>query len=143
MAGIVQDAELIGFDPNHNIGLPEGQVSVTATPFLQFDYHDRFISAGFRPNSKHLYAVSRDQNINLPERFLQTFFEVFEELLCDPIARSDDLDLHDCIDILNTTILPPPLIWRRQSAHGDRTKVAANSSQIPVIFVDSIRSPLL
>ena len=79
----------------------------------------------------------------MPERLLQTFFEVFEELFGDLIARSDDLDLHDCVDILNPAILPPALICVVNPLTVIAPKVAANSSQIPVIFVDSIRSPLL
>jgi hypothetical protein len=39
-AGVVQDAQFIGFDANHNVGLPERQVSVTVMLFLQFGDHD-------------------------------------------------------------------------------------------------------
>jgi len=41
--------------------------------------------------SDNLNAVGCDQNINLTQRRFETFFEVFEELLCYLIPRSSSL----------------------------------------------------
>ena len=76
--------------------------------------------------------MGSDQNINLPERYFKTLFEVFEEFLCYPIARSYDFDLDDVVDVLDTAVLPGSLIRRGPGTHGDGAKHANE------FFLDSL-----
>jgi len=60
--------------------------------------------------SDNLNTVCGNQNINLPERLLETFFELFEESLRDPIVSGDDFDLDNLIDIFYAAVLPSSLV---------------------------------
>ena len=49
-AGRASRAEIIGFDTNHNIGLPKRQVPAARILFLQFDDHGRLTRTCFTSN---------------------------------------------------------------------------------------------
>ena len=57
-ARVIQDAEFIGFNSDHNIGLPKCEVPVVHIPFFQFYDHDRFTQ---NPASDHLNAVNDER----------------------------------------------------------------------------------
>src|SRR5438552_1363875 len=95
------------------------EISVNATNVWLRSSADIAIRFLMASSSNNLNTVGGNQNINLPERFFKMFFELFEELLCSSVVRSDDFDLDNVVDEFNTAVFPSSLIRRGQRTHRD------------------------
>ena len=66
--------------------------------------------------------MSGYQNINLLKSFLEALFEAFQKFLSYLVASGNNFNFDNVVNVFNTTILPPALLWSGQWTYGNRPK---------------------
>jgi hypothetical protein len=80
-----------------------------------------------------------DQDVNLLEKSLEAFLELFEKPFGLPVSPSDDFYLDDIVDKIHAAIFSTSLIRSRLRTYGERTE---NGDQFFTNLFDLLRFDL-